>query len=133
MSDPIDPAAFMKLSFGEKLSVIEKMSDPASEPILQGIKERLPELEALLKKVSSHWGAEDGFYRFYHQSFKVYQLQFSTEEIVAALRAIAPERGRTNGSSRSFVKAQRTVSRTNTIKIGLAIRVRFLKRSFTPE
>src|SRR5438445_10480854 len=38
-------------------------------------KARLPELEKLLEEVSSHWHAEDGFYRFYHQSFKVYGLQ----------------------------------------------------------
>ncbi len=56
------------------------------------VKSRLPELEALLEKVSSCWHAEDAFYRFYHQSFKVYHLQADTTEIVAALRALAPER-----------------------------------------
>ena len=36
--------------------------------LLRNIKARLPELMALLEKVSSHWHGEDGFYRFYHQS-----------------------------------------------------------------
>ena len=62
------------------------------EKLLAAIKARLPELEALREEVSSHWHAEDGFYRFYHQSFKVYALQGDTERIVAALRALLPER-----------------------------------------
>lgn len=76
------------------------MSDPASipdidqtnEPLLRSIKASVPELEALLTRINSHWGFEDGFYRFYHQSFKVFYLQSSTEEIVQALRKLAPER-----------------------------------------
>lgn len=60
--------------------------------LLDAIKTRLPELEALLESVSSHWHGEDSFYRFYHQSFKVYALQGDTERIVAALRALLPER-----------------------------------------
>ena len=60
--------------------------------LLDAIKARLPELEKLLVEVSSHWHAEDGFYRFYHQSLKVYGLQSDTERIVAALRSLMPER-----------------------------------------
>jgi hypothetical protein len=30
--------------------------DEASAPLLAGIKQRLPELEELLKRVSGHWG-----------------------------------------------------------------------------
>ena len=76
-------------------------SDPLAEYRLRGelgqcllkaIQARLPELDALREEVSSHWHAEDGFYRFYHQSFKVYALQNDTERIVAALRALLPER-----------------------------------------
>jgi hypothetical protein len=59
------------------------------QSLLSNIKARLPELTALLEKVSSHWHAEDGFYRFYHQSFKVYRLQDDTLEMVAALRSLA--------------------------------------------
>ncbi len=60
--------------------------------LLAAIKSRLPELESLLAEVSGHWHAEDGFYRFYHQSFKVYGLQSDTERIVAALRSLLPRR-----------------------------------------
>jgi hypothetical protein len=60
--------------------------------LLKGIKARLPDLEKLLEKASSHWHAEDGFYRFYHQSFKVYGLQQDTAEIVRVLRSLLPDR-----------------------------------------
>ncbi len=64
----------------------------AEEVLLKAVKENLPRLEELLKKFGNHWGYEDPIYRFYHQSFKVYRLQAGTEEIVAALRALAPDR-----------------------------------------
>ena len=60
--------------------------------LLQNIKARSPELAKLLEKVSSHWYAEDGFYRFYHQSFKVYRVQAYTVEVVEALRSLLPDR-----------------------------------------
>src|SRR5205807_1998314 len=56
------------------------------------IKSRLTELDALLEKVASHWHSEDAFYRFYHQSWKVYRLQDDTCEIVTALRSLAADR-----------------------------------------
>ena len=59
--------------------------------LLAKIKEHLPELEALLQRMSSHWFYEDPIYRFYYQSFKVYSLQQETKEIVEALRKLAPE------------------------------------------
>jgi len=52
----------------------------------------LPELEKLLRDCQSHWGYEDGIYRFYHHSFKVYSLQETTSAIVAALQSLASER-----------------------------------------
>jgi len=60
--------------------------------LLKQLKERLPELEALLEESGSHWHGEDGFYRFYHQSLKVYHLQEDTEAIVVALRDLLPGR-----------------------------------------
>ncbi len=69
------------------------MIDQASEPLLIAIKQRLPELEKLLEQVSSHWGFEDGFYRFYHQSFKVFRLQTLTLQIVEALEDVNPKSG----------------------------------------
>jgi hypothetical protein len=62
------------------------------ERLLASLKANLPGLETLLERESSHWGYEDGVYRFYHQSFKVFGLQHSTEEIVAALRSTLPDR-----------------------------------------
>ncbi len=64
--------------------------DEAPEPLLARIKQRLPELEDLLKRVSDHWGFEDGFYRFYHQSFKVYGLQMLTVQIRETLASLNP-------------------------------------------
>jgi hypothetical protein len=52
----------------------------------------LPQLEKLLRECQSHWGYEDGVYRFYHHSFKVYSLQETTSAIVAALQSLAPDR-----------------------------------------
>lgn len=64
--------------------------DEASEPLLVSIKQRLPELEEILNQVSGHWGFEDGFYRFYHQSFKVYGLQARTVQIRKILESLNP-------------------------------------------
>lgn len=61
--------------------------------LLANIKKRLPELESLLERVSSHWFYEDPIYRFYHRSFKVYGLQAETRAIVEALQSLAPEAG----------------------------------------
>jgi hypothetical protein len=60
--------------------------DQQSAPLLQSLKNDLPALEKLLEEAESHWGFEDPFYRFYHQSFKVYHLQDLTGRIVEALR-----------------------------------------------
>jgi hypothetical protein len=60
--------------------------------LLQNIRLRRHDLEALLEKSSDHWGFEDPVYRFYHQSFKVYGLQGQTTAIVALLSALAPAR-----------------------------------------
>ena len=50
------------------------------------------ELEKLIKVMGSHWNFEDHFYRYYHQSFKVYQTQETTTQAVKLLRQILPER-----------------------------------------
>jgi hypothetical protein len=60
--------------------------------LLSNIKRHLPKLEELLAQVESHWGIEDGFYRFYHQSFKVYPVQQATEGICGALQNLMPDR-----------------------------------------
>jgi len=63
-----------------------------AEQLLSNIKQQLPRLEELLAGVESHWGIEDSFYRFYHQSFKVYPLQQTTQEICNALQTLLPGR-----------------------------------------
>lgn len=60
--------------------------DYQTEPLLRSLKADLPALEKLLEESESHWGFEDPFYRFYHQSFKVFYLQDLTLRIVEALR-----------------------------------------------
>ncbi len=58
--------------------------------LLRQLKVQLPALERKLARASDHWGYEDPIYRFYHQSFKVYDLQTQTLEIVQLLRGLAP-------------------------------------------
>ena len=60
--------------------------------LFKNLRSNLPELETLLEECTSHWVYEDGVYRFYHQSFKVYALQGSTLKIVEALRSLSPGR-----------------------------------------
>lgn len=56
--------------------------------LLASIKRALPHLQELLDKTNKEWCYEDGVYRFYQQSFKVYGLQTYTIEIVNALAAL---------------------------------------------
>lgn len=53
--------------------------------------EQQPQLAELLDRVNDHWAYEDMVYRFYHVSFKVYYVQKLTEDIVKALRGLAPD------------------------------------------
>ena len=55
------------------------------------LKEQMPLLEDLLASVRDERTYEDRIYRFYHCSYKVYDLQVSTEEIVIAFLALSPE------------------------------------------
>jgi hypothetical protein len=58
--------------------------------LLAAIRTELPRLEELWRTVSGHFVSEDRIYRFYHASFKVFDLQVSTTNIVEALRSLAP-------------------------------------------
>ena len=60
--------------------------------LLHNLKQHLPKLEEMLAHVEGHWCMEDGVYRFYHQSFKVYHVQQLTEGICKALQALFPDR-----------------------------------------
>jgi hypothetical protein len=55
---------------------------PEVVALLARMKERLPEARRLLSEAQDHWGGEDGVYRFYHGSFKVYHLQDLTKKIL---------------------------------------------------
>src|SRR6266480_7736147 len=59
--------------------------------LLDSIKAKLAELEELLVQVQYLY--EDGIYRFYHHSFKVYQLQDLTSSAVEIFKSI-PTDGR---------------------------------------
>ena len=65
---------------------------PAELALFEELRRRRAQLSQLLEECSSHWGLEDPVYRFYHQSFKVYHLQATTESIVERLRRLAPDR-----------------------------------------
>ncbi len=62
------------------------------DQLLAALHTNRPDLESLLERASDHWGYEDPVYRFWHQSFKVYDLQAETLAIVEALRNLAPRR-----------------------------------------
>ena len=59
--------------------------------LLRNIKAKLPELKKLCDEINSHSVYEDRVYRFYHQSFKVYDIQDATRRMVELLRSLAPE------------------------------------------
>jgi len=60
--------------------------------LLERLKQRKAELQALWEEINGHWGYEDGFYRFYHGSFKVYRVQSLTEKAVKFLRELLLQR-----------------------------------------
>jgi len=62
--------------------------------LLKNIKENLPDIKKLLCEVNGHWGCEDGVYRFYHYSFKVYFIQDYTKAIVKLLSKISPNKNK---------------------------------------
>ena len=60
--------------------------------LLSRLKNRKAELQKLWEELNGHWGYEDGFYRFYHGSFKVYHVQTLTDKAVKFLGELLPER-----------------------------------------
>jgi len=59
--------------------------------LLDNMRQRAPELRQALEDIKSEWCYEDGIYRYYHQSLKVFGLQEATKLVADALSAIAPE------------------------------------------
>jgi hypothetical protein len=114
--------AAARIKAGIKRLVPEYDERPGVAALLRAIRAALPDLRKMLDEYSGHWAYEDPVYRFYHGSFKVYGLQESTEKIVAALKALAPDRELNNwfmeivkhGTGRTFVMEhnQRWVQQT---------------------
>lgn len=73
-------------------NLFKKRNDTRPEVIalLKNLRVALPDLERCLGDVETHWCYEDGVYRFYHQSFKVWYLQDTIRGIVGRLQALAP-------------------------------------------
>lgn len=69
----------------------EDKREELSRILLANIKRDYAALQHLLDRVNQKYVYEDGLYRFYHGSFKVYHLQDATEEMFQALKRIAPE------------------------------------------
>lgn len=66
---------------------------PKLEPLLlQRIQQRQPRLEELLAEADCAYGIEDGFYRFYCESFKLENTKSLTRLLVEELRNLLPER-----------------------------------------
>lgn len=59
--------------------------------LLANAKSNLQDLKELLALVNEEHTGEDGVYRYYHGSFKVFRVQDLTVQIVAALKALQPE------------------------------------------
>ena len=56
------------------------------------LRRQLHELEVLLDKVNDRWVYEDGMYRYYHHSYKVFHLQQYTLLMEQALQKLAPDK-----------------------------------------
>jgi hypothetical protein len=59
--------------------------------LLANLKKEQAALQKLLDDVNDAWCYEDGIYRFYHQSFKVFNLQEATQGMVDAFTKLAPD------------------------------------------
>ena len=68
----------------------EKERKELEDLLLQRTRSLKPELESMLRVMNDHWTYEDPVYRFYHQSFKVYYVQATTERAVELLKQLLP-------------------------------------------
>ena len=76
----------------EKWERMNRERAAAEATLLSNLRVQQEDLKRLLASCSDHHGYEDPIYRFYHQSYKVFYLQSTTEEIVVALRSLVPDR-----------------------------------------
>ncbi|MFH0794090.1 MAG: hypothetical protein V2A74_08670 [bacterium] len=75
-------------NLGKKLAVRDNREEVRT--LFKNLKRELPALKELLRECSDHWRYEDGIYRFYHQSHKVYAVQDTTLRILECLKALSP-------------------------------------------
>jgi hypothetical protein len=75
--------------FNQSLSDHLKRKFQRDQILLSAIRANLPQLESLLVPFQAMY--EDGIYRFYHQSFKVYQLQGYTSKAAEIFKLIAKD------------------------------------------
>lgn len=59
--------------------------------LLSNIKGALPDLRRLSESVEQDYGFEENVYRYYHQSYKAYTAQGTTNNIVCLLEEIDPK------------------------------------------
>jgi hypothetical protein len=79
------------------------------EDLLHRIKANVPALEEWLSEAEDHWGEEDGVYRFYHQSWKVFdRLQPLTKE---GFQLIGEIGGETDRQMNSIARSSEAYSR----------------------
>ena len=62
--------------------------DDAARELLANIKRRMHEIDELLRRFPAE--EEDGVYRYYHKSIKVYGLQMAIEKALSLFESIAP-------------------------------------------
>jgi hypothetical protein len=81
-------------TFSDRLAALEHGVDQREEVqcLFGNLKMAEPKLSDALRICNSECRYADGVYRFYHQSFKVFDLQRSTIEMVQLLRDLAPDR-----------------------------------------
>jgi hypothetical protein len=76
----------------EHYNKVQDTIQNANQQLLNNIKKNMNELEKLLIDVSDHWQYEDLIYRYYHNSFKVYNIQTYTKLMVKALDKLRPNK-----------------------------------------
>lgn len=76
----------------EKLCLAPEQKRHFETLLLSRIKERRGAIEHMWQVMNNHWEYEDGFYRYYHQSWKVYGVQGTTQKAVELLASLLPER-----------------------------------------
>jgi len=116
---------------GERLLTLEEQFE-RDEKLLIAIGTHLRDLEELLFVFQSDH--EDRMYRLYYQSFKVYELQYSTANAAALLKLLETiSETCVRGFRRSYKLEHVANSKPTTIRIGFVIPDQLSKHFFTPS